>query len=108
MGRTKPREKMSENVLLAYFSEISQTKKLSTLWEIFSMLKSTNDVTENVKIGIFTKVISFLKKRLPEQKDRSFHGSRNKRVLGEGSRRPYLVLKVIFSHIHTLFSKQLI
>ena len=79
----------SENVLFAYFSELSQTKKHSTLWAIFSMLKSTIDVIEKVKIGIFTKVISFLKKqkkRLPEQKGKSFHGSRNKRVLGVGSK----------------------
>lgn len=51
----------SENVLLAYFGELAKIKAPSTLWAIYSMLKSTLDVNENVKISEYTKLTSFLK-----------------------------------------------
>ena len=83
----------SENVLLAYFNELSQTKRPFTLWAVFSMLKSTIDVTENVKI------VSFLKKQrtvFQSKKAKVFTAAEVKEFLEKAPDDPYLVLKVIF------------
>lgn len=50
---------ISENVLLAYFAKKSKKVKSSTLWAVYSMLKLTLNVRENVD---FTKLDPFLKK----------------------------------------------
>lgn len=54
--------KISENVLLAYFAERSKKVKSSTLWAVYSMLKSTLNVKENLDIRKFTKLVPYLKK----------------------------------------------
>lgn len=54
--------KTSENVLLAYFAEKSKKLKSSTLWAIYSMLKATLNVKENVDLKKFTKLVPYLKK----------------------------------------------
>lgn len=54
--------KISENVLLAYFAEKSKKLKSSTLWAIYSMLKATLNVKENVDFKKFTKLVPYLKK----------------------------------------------
>jgi hypothetical protein len=56
-------KKYSENVILAYLSDLSQKHQSSTLWSIHSMLKSTLLVKNNVNIGSFTKVTAFLNKQ---------------------------------------------
>jgi hypothetical protein len=56
-------KKYSENVILAYLSDLSQKYQSSTLWWIHSMLKSTLLVKNNVNIGSFTKVTAFLNKQ---------------------------------------------
>lgn len=56
--------KLSENVLLAYFGEKAKSVKGSTLWALYSMLKSTCNIKENVDIGKYLKLISFLKKQM--------------------------------------------
>lgn len=38
----------SENVLLAYFIELSETKQSSTLWSTYSMLKATIKMKEDI------------------------------------------------------------
>lgn len=53
----------TENVFLGYFSELANAKKSSTLWSIFSMLKSTLAVKDNVDIGKYSKLIAFLKRK---------------------------------------------
>jgi hypothetical protein len=55
--------KYSENVLLAYFSEELKTYKASTLWSIFSMLKSTLKIKNSVDISSYHKLIAFLKQK---------------------------------------------
>ncbi|XP_023310156.1 uncharacterized protein LOC108906291 [Anoplophora glabripennis] len=59
---TNKARKASENVLLAYFAERSKKVKPSTLWAVYSMLKSTLNVKENVDIKKFTKLVPYLKK----------------------------------------------
>lgn len=52
----------TENVLLAYFAENSKVMKSSTLWGVYSMLKSTIQIKHNINIGSYKKLIAFLKK----------------------------------------------
>lgn len=55
--------KYSENVILAYFSEELKSCKPSTLWSIYSMLKSTLKYKNNIDISAFHKLIAFIKQK---------------------------------------------
>jgi hypothetical protein len=52
----------NEYVLLAYFQAKFQNLKLSTLWSIYSMLKSTLNIKQNINIENYSKLIAFLKR----------------------------------------------
>ncbi|KAK4879238.1 hypothetical protein RN001_007384 [Aquatica leii] len=52
----------SENVLLAYFTELVDKNKKS-LWCIYSMLKSCIILYENIDISKYAKLISYLKRK---------------------------------------------
>ncbi len=56
---------VSENVLLAYFSDLVNIKKIksSTLWSEYSMLKALISLKEGDDISKFLKLRSFLKKQ---------------------------------------------
>lgn len=53
----------SENVVLAYFSELTKDKKASTLWSIYSMLRTTLNIRDNVDISKFSKLGAYLKQQ---------------------------------------------
>lgn len=53
----------SENVLLAYFATLSETYKPSSLWSIYSMLKSTLNIKNDIDISTYPKLKAFLKRR---------------------------------------------
>lgn len=53
----------SENVMLAYFSELAKNKKPSTLWATYSMLRTTLNINDNIDISKFSKLIAFIKKQ---------------------------------------------
>lgn len=62
--RAKKRVKsLSESVFLTYFSELSKKLQPSTLWSIFSMLRSVINTKHDVNIKNYTKLISFLKRQ---------------------------------------------
>ncbi|XP_044745426.1 uncharacterized protein LOC123307256 isoform X2 [Coccinella septempunctata] len=52
----------SENVLLAYFDELSKKFKSSTLWAQYSMLRTMMNINDNIDIGNYCKVRAFLKR----------------------------------------------
>lgn len=54
-------KEITENVLLVYFKEASKRLKVSTMWAIFSMLKSTLNLKNGTDIDKFTKVKTFLR-----------------------------------------------
>lgn len=54
---------LSENIFLVYFEEISKKYKSSTLWSIYSMLKSTVNLKHNVDMSKYLKLIAFLKRQ---------------------------------------------
>lgn len=54
---------IDENVLLNYFLEKAKIMKCSSLWAIYSMLKTTLAVNRGLDIGKFNEVAAFLKKK---------------------------------------------
>lgn len=53
----------SESALIAYFSENAKIKKVSTLWSIYSMLRTTLSIWEKVDISKYAKLLAFLKRQ---------------------------------------------
>jgi hypothetical protein len=53
----------TENVLLAYLEEKSKILKPSTLWSLFSMLKATLNIKENIDVRKFPKIVPYLKNK---------------------------------------------
>ena len=53
----------SESVLLAYFGDATKSKKPSTMWALYSMLKSTISSKNNIDISKYAKLIAYLKKQ---------------------------------------------
>lgn len=51
----------SEQIMMAYFYEMSKIKKPTTLWATYSMLKSTIKVKENLDVSKFYQSSAFLK-----------------------------------------------
>ena len=51
---------ISENVLLAYFKELSTKRAPNTLWSTWSMLRTMLITRENINIKSFTQLKSFL------------------------------------------------
>jgi hypothetical protein len=47
----------SENVVMAYFGDLAQKFKSSTLWMQYSMLRTTLSVHENIDIAKYLKLI---------------------------------------------------
>lgn len=57
------RKNSSEEILLAYFQEMSQKYKSSTLWSFYSRLKATIALHENIDISKYTELSNFLKRK---------------------------------------------
>jgi integrase len=55
----------SENVLLTYFNHLSNNENLksSTLWSNYSMLKAELSINHNIRLGKYTKLRAFLKRK---------------------------------------------
>lgn len=53
----------SENVLIAYFGNISSKFKSSTLWSQYSMLKTMLNINKGVDISNYSKLRAFLKRK---------------------------------------------
>jgi len=53
----------SENVLMIYFEELSGKYKYSTLWTIFSMLKSTLSANHNIDLASYKKLQALIKRK---------------------------------------------
>lgn len=52
-----------ESVLLVYFDTLSTTMKPSSLWSIYSMLKSTINLNDGINISHYAKLQTFLKRQ---------------------------------------------
>lgn len=94
---TKKVKKVSENVVLAYMTELSETKSGASLWSTYSMLKSTLLLKENVDIKQYNLVISFLKRKFEghrPKKSNVFAKKDIERFLLEAEDINYLFIKV--------------
>ena len=88
---------ITEDVILAYLAEKSEIVKSSTLWSIYSMLKSTILAKNNVNIATFPKVIAFLKRKnvgYKAKKSEVFSGEQINKFIKEADNETYLMLKV--------------
>lgn len=87
----------SENVLLAYFQEMSEKLKSPTLWTKFSMLKSTLGIHHNIDMTKYSKLIAFLKRKsegYKGKKSKTFSPDQIKKFMSEAPDKLYLFSKV--------------
>lgn len=54
---------LSENVMLAYFDELSKQMKPSSLWAMYSMLRATVNIRHNTNISSYAKLLALLKRK---------------------------------------------
>ena len=60
---TKGTTPISESVLMKYFTEMAESSKPTTLWGIYSMLKATFRINDNIDITSWLKLRDFIKKQ---------------------------------------------
>jgi hypothetical protein len=98
-------QNISENVLIAYFDMQSKTKKSSTLWSIYSMLRSCLNIYKNVDISRYAKLQAFLKKQAENyqpKKSKILEVEDICRFTGHADNKMYLAMKVC-SHFQFIF-----
>lgn len=87
----------SETVFLAYFNEIAKTKKPSTLWAIYSMLKCTVHIKNSIDLKNYGNLTTFLKRQssgFKSKKSKILTGENIKQFLLEAPDDIYLATKV--------------
>lgn len=88
---------MTENILLAYFSEMSEKLSPPTLWSNYSMLKSTIATNDSIDISQYHKLTAYLK-RLSEgykgKKSKVLTSEQINQFLSEAPDEIYLAAKV--------------
>lgn len=95
----------SENVLLAYFSQLSQKIKSSSLWAQYSMIKAELNLKHNVQIDKYTKLIAFLKRQsegYKPKKSRVFTKEQFDAFLHNAPNNMYLATKVISQTVYII------
>lgn len=91
-------EKVSENVLLTYFSEKAKEFKPSSLWSVYSMLKTTLKIKNDLDISGFHKLTAFLKEKsvgYKPKKSKTLSQDNVRKFLLEAPDREFLMMKVI-------------
>ena len=91
-----------ENNLVVYFKGLQQKLKPSTIWSLYSMLKSTLNTRDNIDISKFARLRSLLKKfsvgYKPTQ-SKTFTWSEIEKFLNEAPDQLYLARKVSLIYI---------
>lgn len=90
----------SENVLLAYFENLSKKLKSSTLWAQYSMIKAQLNLMHNIDIGKYNKLIAFLKRQnegYKPKKSKVLNKEQFDNFLLNAPNREYLATKVCTS-----------
>lgn len=89
--------KISENVMLAYFKLLSEKYKSSTLWSIYSKLKSTIQLHHDVDLSKFVKLKLLLKQKnvgYKAKKSKIFSKEELTKFFAEAPDKQYLLIKV--------------
>ena len=87
----------SEHVLLAYFGEITKKFKPSSLWAIYSMLRSLINLKHNVNIETYPKLKAYLKRQsngFKSKKSKVLTPVQIKTFINEASDLQHLLTKV--------------
>lgn len=96
--QSKGTKKISENILLVYFAEKAKVMKSSTLWSIYSMLRSTISAKNDINIKEYKKLLAFLKRQSVGQKpikSKTLNFDEIKMFLIDASDKTFLLKKVI-------------
>ncbi|KAJ3655680.1 hypothetical protein Zmor_014801 [Zophobas morio] len=90
---------LSENVMLAYFEELSTTMKPSSLWAIYSMLRATINIKhDKINIATYPKLIALLKRKADGFKSKKSKTLTSKNIndfLQNAPDTQYLFMKVV-------------
>lgn len=89
----------SENVLIAYFDDLSDKRKSSTLWTTHSMLKSTLSIKHDVDITSYLKLLAILRRKAvgyEGKQSKTFCPDEIKMFLSEAPDEIYLLTKVTY------------
>jgi hypothetical protein len=95
--REKRVRDITEEVLLVYFEQKSRKLKGSTLWSLFSMLRSTIQLKKNIEIKKYASLITFIKGKSTGQvskKSNIFTKQEIEKFLREADNDTYLMMKV--------------
>ena len=87
----------TESVLLAYFANLSATMKSSTLWSMYSMLRSTLNLKNGFNISGYSKLKAYLKKQnvgYKPKKSRVLTKEQMDQFLNSAPDLQYLMIKV--------------
>lgn len=97
--KTKNCDNITEDAVLAYFKELSIKLSAATLWSVYSMLKATLALRNNIMINQFSRVICFLKaksKGYTPKKSNTFSKENIDFFLENAPNDKYLAMKVSF------------
>ena len=100
--RDKGSNSFCQDVMLAYFFDLSQRYAPSSLWSIYSMLRTTIHTYDQIDISLYQKLITFLKKQYSgyrSKKALTFTKEEISRFLNEAPDVLYLSTKVNKTHI---------
>lgn len=90
-------DSFDEKVVFSYFREAARTKKPTTLWSLYSMLKATFISNHNVNIGEYRRLGAFLKEKndgYQSTKSNVFTAEEIQKFLLEAPEPEYLGIKV--------------
>lgn len=93
-------ESFSENVMLAYFEEISEPMKPSSIWSWYSMLKSTINIRHDIDISKYMKLKALLKRKsegYKPKKSKTLNSNQISHFLQNAPDKKYLLTKVLNS-----------
>lgn len=100
---SKKLKNVSESVILAYFEYKIKRVQPTTLWSIYSMLKRTLNVKQNIDIEKYSKLVPYLKNKCVgyrPKKSKVLTKAEIEKFLQEAPDERFLLMKV--SHINSL------
>lgn len=95
---TKNITSFSEDVLLAYFNELSNKFKSTSLWVHYSMIKATLNIKNQIDISNYTELTAFLRNKsagYETKKSKTFSSADIKKFINEAPDDVYFSTKVI-------------
>lgn len=98
--REEKDEPISEDTLLIYFTELSTKLGATSLWSVYSMLKSVIRVNDNIDISTYKELTAFIKRQSDgyrPKKASAFNDEQIQKFLTVAANSEFLVAKVSIS-----------